>query len=85
MGSKDRLCIERKTMDNQIDFHTLISRFEENSIPYGVLSLKDGACLVISQRGGRIFGPFLEEDSPSLFWMNQAFAQPGARSLASGH
>lgn len=74
-------------MDNQIDFQTLISRFEENSMPYGVLPFKDGGRLVISQRGGRIFGPFLDEDRPSLFWVNKAFAQPGDFKdfLASGH
>jgi hypothetical protein len=74
-------------MDNQINFKTLVSRLEENRLPFGVLSLKDGSRIVISQRGGRIFGPFQDEESPSLFWVNSAFAQPEAfkEFLASGH
>jgi hypothetical protein len=74
-------------MDNKITFRTLTTRLDENRLPYGVLPLRDGARIVISQRGGRIFGPFLDEDSPSLFWVNGAFGQAETFKdfLASGH
>jgi hypothetical protein len=73
-------------MDNKIDFRTIIARLEENELPFGVLSLQNGMKAIISQRGGRIFGPFIGE-GPSLFWVNQAFTQPGTfkEFLKSGH
>jgi hypothetical protein len=72
-------------MDNKINYRTLIARLEENALPYGVLPLQNGF-LVITQRGGRIY-PFLDEDSPCLFWVNGVFAQTGDFKdfLDSGH
>ena len=32
--------------------------------------------VIISQHGGRIFGPFLSKDSESIFWTSDAFARP---------
>ncbi len=43
--------------------------------------LQDDINIVITQRGGRIFGPFLGDDSPSLTWINPALAE--AESFAS--
>lgn len=73
-------------MDNVISYRTLISRLEENNLPYGVLPLQNDILAVITQRGGRIY-PFLDEDSSCLFWVNGAFAQPQAFKdfLDSGH
>jgi hypothetical protein len=34
--------------------------------------------IVISQYGGRVFGPFLSPASESIFWTNRAFATPAA-------
>jgi hypothetical protein len=73
-------------MDNKISYRTLISRLEENNLPYGVLPLQNGIRAVITQRGGRIY-PFLDEESPCLFWVNSAFVEPKAFKdfLDSGH
>jgi hypothetical protein len=65
-------------MNNHITYYHVVDRLEENQIPFGVLMLQEGVSLVISQRGGRIFGPFLTQDGSSLFWVNGAFAQPDA-------
>jgi hypothetical protein len=65
-------------MSHEITYRQVVARLEENDIPYGVLTLQDGVSAVVSQRGGRIFGPFLSPDSEGIFWINSAFAQPDA-------
>lgn len=63
---------------------------EEHELAYHTLKLQNGVSLIISRRGGRIFGPFLpagdSEGSPSLFWISGIFDQPDAFGsfLASG-
>jgi hypothetical protein len=64
-------------MNNKITYRQVISRLEENQFPYGVLTLQNGVMLVISEFGGRVFGPFLSPESESLFWLNDIFAGPG--------
>jgi hypothetical protein len=73
-------------MDNKISYRTLITRLEENALPYGILHLQNGIRAVITQRGGRIY-PFPDEESTCLFWVNSAFAEPKAFKdfLDSGH
>ncbi len=63
-------------MSHKITYRQVIARLEENDLPYGVLTLQNDVSIVISQRGGRVFGPFLSQDSESIFWINSAFAQP---------
>ncbi len=58
----------------QITYKQIINHLEEQAIPYGTLPLQNNVSLLISQRGGRVFGPFLTPDSESLFWMTPAFA-----------
>ena len=74
-------------MSAKITYRQVIARLAENDIPYGVLTLQNGVSVVIAQRGGRIFGPFLTEDSAGLYWINDAFAQPDSfkEFLASGN
>jgi hypothetical protein len=62
-------------MNNHITSEQIVERLEENGLGYGVLELQDGATAILSQRGGRIFGPFLSPGDESLFWMNAAFTQ----------
>ncbi len=62
-------------MNNKINFCQVMERLEENSLPYGVLSLQNGFKIVIMQHGGRIFGPFSGENGESILWMNQCFAK----------
>jgi hypothetical protein len=73
-------------MNHHITDRIIIQRLEENGIAYGVLALENGATILITQRGGRVFGPFLAKNSASLYWVNPAFADPGAfkATLASG-
>ena len=75
-------------MNHHITDRVIIQRLEENGIPFGVLALDNGVTILITQRGGRVFGPFLEKDSESLYWANPAFADcqrlqgvPGVRRL----
>lgn len=73
-------------MDDKITRHQVIARLEENDIPYGVLALQNDVSIAISQRGGRIFGPFLSPDDEGIFWINRAFAHPDSfrEFLSSG-
>ncbi|MBK8051158.1 MAG: hypothetical protein IPK16_31085 [Anaerolineales bacterium] len=64
--------------NNYITQLQIIARCEENNIPYAVLPLQDGATIVVTQRGARIFGPFLAPDAASLNWVNAAFASAPA-------
>lgn len=63
-------------MNNQITYRQVINRLKENGLPYAVLTLQNDVSIIISQRGGRIFGPFLSQESESIFWINSAFARP---------
>jgi hypothetical protein len=69
---------EEEQMNNRITYHQVITRFEKNDIHHVTLLLNRGVRIIISQRGGRIFGPFLNEDDESLMWTNGAFASPDA-------
>ena len=59
--------------DNQV-----VARLKENNLACQTLALQNDSFILISQRGGRIFGPFLSPGSPSLLWINPAFAEPQA-------
>ena len=63
-------------MGNQITYRQIVARLEENDLAYGVLPLQNGVSAIVSQRGGRVFGPFLSQDGGSVFWTNPVFAQP---------
>lgn len=65
-------------MSDRIRYQQVIDRLEENGLVYGVLALQNGVSAIVSQHGGRVFGPFLTEDSESVFWTNDAFASPEA-------
>jgi hypothetical protein len=55
---------------------SIIRRLEENGVPYAVLELQDGVSIIISQLGGRIYGPFLRPGASSIYWVPDAFADP---------
>lgn len=63
-------------MNNHITFRQVTDCLEGSKLAYRVLTLENDVALIISQHGGRIFGPFLSPDSESLFWMNRAFGHP---------
>jgi hypothetical protein len=62
----------------KITYQQIVDRLEENELAFGELELQDGVTLIISQHGGRVFGPFLSQESESIFWTNDAFADPDA-------
>lgn len=62
-------------MNHRITFQQVVDRLQENDLPHTILQLQNEARLVISERGGRIFGPFLSEAGESILWMNGAFAK----------
>lgn len=55
-----------------IDLATVKARFEENELAFEVIELNDNAKIVVTQYGGRIFGPFLG-NGPSFCWINPCF------------
>ena len=67
-------------MNNKITRHQITACLEDKGFAYAKLELQNGVSIVVSQYGGRIFGPFLPPDivpgGESLFWTNDAFAQP---------
>jgi hypothetical protein len=56
----------------------IIARLDEHQIPYTELVLQNGVSLLLSQLGGRAYGPFLTPDSASLFWVPAIFTDPQA-------
>lgn len=58
------------------------ARFEENRIKYAHFPLQNDVFVIVSERGGRIFGPFLKSGDESLYWVNQVFEKPQAFSKA---
>ncbi len=63
-------------MNNRITFQQVINSLEQNQQAYATLTLQNDVQLIISQRGGRILGPFLSPNSESLFWLNRAWSDP---------
>jgi len=51
-------------------------RFEENGLNYTKFPLQNEAFLLIGERGGRVFGPFIHPGEESLYWVNRAFEHP---------
>jgi len=62
-------------VSHKITYRQVIKRLKENGLPYAALTLQNDVSIIISQRGGRIFGPFLSQESESIFWINSVFAQ----------
>ena len=61
-------------MNYKITYREVVARLEENDLPYGVLTLQNDVAIVISQRGGHIFGPYLSTNGEAIFWTPAAFA-----------
>jgi hypothetical protein len=62
-------------MNHTISFQTVINRLSENNLKHVVLDLQNGIRVVVSERGGRVFGPFMDDVSPAIFWMPPVFTQ----------
>ena len=59
-------------MNNHIIFDQAVARLERNRLLHEVLPLQGDACIIVAERGGRIFGPFLGKGE-SVTWMSPAF------------
>lgn len=54
-------------------FDHVASCLDSANLNYGILPLHNGVRLIILERGGHVLGPFLNEETPALFWMNTAW------------
>ncbi|WP_119070582.1 DUF6786 family protein [Aggregatilinea lenta] len=73
-------------MNNRIGFEQVVARLDEQAMSHAVMPLQGPARLVISARGGRVFGPFWDDAAESVFWLPGAFAARASFDalLASG-
>lgn len=65
-------------MNNKITFRQVVDCLDKNDLPYAVFALQNDVKVIVSQHGGRVFGPFLSQESESILWLNQAFAHPAS-------
>jgi hypothetical protein len=65
-------------MNNRITYQQIVIALDQNRLPYTSLTLQNNVTLIVTQRGGRILGPFLSPTAGSIFWTNKAFATPAA-------
>jgi hypothetical protein len=65
-------------MNNHVTYDMVRARLEENGIPHGSIETGAGSRIVVSQRGGRIFGPFLGDRGESLLWTSGHFSDAAA-------
>lgn len=52
----------------------IAKRFDENGIRFEKLQLQGCAFILVSARGGRVFGPFMAEGEESLLWVSGVLA-----------
>ena len=63
----------------------IISRLRENSLPYAEMPLQNGMSINVLERGGRVYGPFLEDGSESFYWLPSVFRDAAAFSWLAGN
>jgi hypothetical protein len=56
-------------LNNHITAKTIVARLDENRLRYSLLDLQNGVQLLVSEYGGRVYGPFLQPGAESLFWI----------------
>jgi hypothetical protein len=56
----------------------ILARLQENGVPLAELPLQNGVTILLSQHGGRIYGPFLTPQSASLYWVPPQFNDAAA-------
>jgi hypothetical protein len=65
-------------MNNRITYQQIVTALDHNRLPYLTLTLQHNVSLIVTQRGGRILGPFLSPTAASIFWTNKACATPAS-------
>ena len=63
-------------MNHRVTYRQVMDRLEESNLPHAVISLENDVRIIISQRGGRVFGPFVGQDGESIFLINGSCANP---------
>ncbi len=73
-------------MAQTITFTTITERLKEQNQEFSVISLHNSFSIIVTKRGGRVFGPFKGEHSTGVFWANAAFEDQAkfAAFIASG-
>jgi len=61
-------------MNNKISLRLIKERFNEFGLEYETIDLQNGFSILCSEQGGRIFGPFENDESESIFWISDVFA-----------
>ena len=61
-------------MNNNITYSNIIDRLNEKNITFKVIELQEGVKIIVSEYGGRVFGPFFAEDDKSTSWTNNIFS-----------
>ena len=60
-------------MKNKANLTNVLNRLEENDLKHQILELQNGSKAIITERGGKVLGPFLDDNSSSIFWINDSF------------
>ena len=65
--------LERICMNNKITCKDIVNRLEEHHMAYDIVTLENGFQIIVTEYGGRIFGPF-DKDGISVLWVNEVFS-----------
>lgn len=56
--------------NSHVTYKDILARLSEQNIHYEILESDDGGRFIVIARGGRIFGPFFNENSEDILWTN---------------
>ena len=62
-------------MAKSIPFTSISERLKEQKQDFSVILLHNSHSIIVTNRGGRVFGPFQGEHSAGIFWANAAFEE----------
>jgi hypothetical protein len=73
-------------LNNRITYQQVKQRLHENGLNYGELRWENDIRIIVSERSGRIFGPFLDDNGESISWLPPDWGNAEAfrAMLASG-
>lgn len=60
-------------MTDKLTQKVIEKRLCENNIKYSILDVGCGVKIIVTEYGGRILGPFYDENKEGIFWVNNAF------------
>lgn len=65
-------------MNNKVTYSCVIERLKALNVPHTTIDLDGDWKIVVSQYGGRVFGPFKGNQGESLLWMSEAWCDQEA-------